>query len=55
LGQLEWDFDNGKLNDDCVENGDETHFCVNIDNEGALQESVTKKSGTLMSSQVALE
>jgi hypothetical protein len=30
------DFASGELDEDCVENGDETHFCINLDNGRTL-------------------
>jgi DDE superfamily endonuclease len=36
LGKLKRDFESGALNEDNVENGDETHLCINLDNGRTL-------------------
>jgi hypothetical protein len=36
LGKLTRDFESGAINEDNVENGDETHFCINLDNGRTL-------------------
>jgi len=36
IGELQQDFSQGKLNEDLVENIDETHFIMNMDNGRTL-------------------
>ncbi|CAM6101105.1 unnamed protein product [Calypogeia fissa] len=43
MGQLSWGFASGELNEDLMENMDETHFIVNMDNKKTLGFRGTKK------------
>jgi hypothetical protein len=48
LGKLKHDFESSALNEDNVENGDETHFCINLDNGRTLGLLAMSTSSTLM-------